>query len=91
MAVLELTGMVDTSGLNQEGDPADRQQLAGMAKRRLAILRHAEEITGNVALTCRYYGISRRVFYTWHRRYDTHGLCHGRWSAPAAGPRWPGC
>jgi hypothetical protein len=29
------------------------QQLARMAKRRLAILRHAEEITGNVALTCR--------------------------------------
>ena len=57
-----------------------------MAKRRLTILRHAEEITGNVALTCGYYGISRRVFYTWHRRYDTHGLCHGRWSAPAARP-----
>jgi hypothetical protein len=36
-----------------------------MAKRRLAILRHAEEITGNVALTCRYYGISRQVFYKW--------------------------
>ncbi len=49
------------------------QQLARMAKRRLAILRHAEEITGNVALTCRYYGISRQVFYTW-RRYDAHGL-----------------
>ena len=31
------------------------QQLARMAKRRLAILRHAEEITGNVSLTCRYY------------------------------------
>ena len=29
------------------------QQLARMARRRLAILRHAEEITGNVALTCR--------------------------------------
>ena len=27
------------------------QQLARMAKRRLAILRHAEEITGNVSLT----------------------------------------
>ena len=27
------------------------QQLARMAKRRLAILRHAEEITGNVALS----------------------------------------
>jgi hypothetical protein len=43
------------------------EQLARMAKRRLAILRHAEEITGNVALTCRYYGISRQIFYA-------HGL-----------------
>ena len=34
------------------------QQLARMAKRRLAILRHAEEVTGNISLTCRYYGIS---------------------------------
>jgi transposase InsO family protein len=50
------------------------QQLARMAKRRLAILRHAEEVTGNVALTCRYYGISRQCFYTWKRRYDAHGL-----------------
>jgi transposase len=50
------------------------QQLVRMAKRRLAILRHAEEITGNVALTCRYYGISRQCFYTWRRRYDQHGL-----------------
>jgi transposase len=50
------------------------QQLARMAKRRLAILHHAEEITGNVSLTCRYYGISRQCFYTWKRRYDAHGL-----------------
>jgi hypothetical protein len=50
------------------------QQLLRMAKRRLAILRHAEEITGNVSLTCRYYGISRQCFYTWKRRYDAHGL-----------------
>jgi hypothetical protein len=40
------------------------QQLLRIAKRRLAILRHAEEITGNVALTCRYYGISRQLYYT---------------------------
>src|SRR5215203_7377778 len=45
-----------------------------MAKRRLAILRHAEEITGNVALPCRYYGISRQVFYKWRRRFDELGL-----------------
>jgi excisionase family DNA binding protein len=26
-----------------------------------------------VALTCRYYGISRQVFYRWYRRYQTEG------------------
>src|SRR4030095_3708722 len=56
------------------GDPVTEQQLARMAKRRLAILRHAEEITGNVALTCRYFGISRQCFYTLRRRYDADGL-----------------
>ena len=50
------------------------QQLARMAKRRLAILRHAEEITGNVSLICRYSGISRQVFYKWRQRYEQHGL-----------------
>jgi hypothetical protein len=29
------------------------------AARRLAIIRHSQEVTANVALTCRYYGISR--------------------------------
>jgi transposase InsO family protein len=47
---------------------SDRQ-----VKRRLAIFRHAEEVTGNVAMTCRYYGISRQLFYTWKRRYDELG------------------
>jgi transposase InsO family protein len=42
-------------------------------RRRLAILRHAEEVTGNVAMTCRYYGISRQNFYVWKRRYDELG------------------
>jgi transposase-like protein len=42
-------------------------------RRRLAILRHADEMTGNVAMTCRYFGISRQVFYTWRRRYDELG------------------
>ena len=54
------------------------QQLARMAKRRLAILGHAEEITGNVGLTCRYYGISRHCFSTWRRRYDAHASM-GSW------------
>ena len=42
-------------------------------KRRLAIFDHAEEVTGNVALTCRYYGITRQTFYTWKRRYEEFG------------------
>ena len=51
-------------------DPLTDRQV----RRRLAILRHAEEMTGNVAMTCRYFGISRQVFYTWRRRYDELGL-----------------
>lgn len=38
--------------------PSLEQQQDRQARRRLAILRHAEEISGNVAQTCRYYGIS---------------------------------
>jgi transposase InsO family protein len=43
-------------------------------RRRLAIIRHVEEVTGNVALTCRYDGISRQCYYTWYRRYQAHGV-----------------
>jgi hypothetical protein len=32
------------------------KELNRNAARRLAIIKHAEEVTGNVALTCRYYG-----------------------------------
>jgi len=51
----------------------NERQLDKNAARRLAIIRHAREVTGNVALTCRYYGISRRVFYVWYRRYEAEG------------------
>jgi transposase InsO family protein len=50
------------------------QELSRRAKRRLAIIRHAEEVTGSVALTCRYYGISRQCYYVWYRRYQAEGL-----------------
>jgi transposase len=42
-------------------------------RRRLAIIQHAGEVTGNVAMTCRYYGISRPTYYTWLRRYQELG------------------
>ncbi|MCF7547610.1 IS481 family transposase [Pseudonocardia sp. WMMC193] len=50
-------------------DPLQDRQV----RRRLAVLRHAEEVTGNVAMTCRYYGISRQCYYTWLRRFDAEG------------------
>jgi transposase-like protein len=50
------------------------RELSRGAARRLSIIRHAEEVTGNVSLTCRYYGISRQVFYKWRRRYEERGI-----------------
>ena len=44
-----------------------------LVKRRLAIINHAEDVTGNVAMTCRYYGITRQTFYIWKRRYEEFG------------------
>ena len=49
------------------------QQLDRQIRHRLAVLRHAEEVTGNVAMTCRYYGISRPTFYKWLSRYQADG------------------
>ncbi|VAW02697.1 Transposase, partial [hydrothermal vent metagenome] len=45
-----------------------------LVNHRLAVIRHVEEVTGNVARTCRYYGISRPTFYRWLHRYEEKGL-----------------
>jgi len=42
-------------------------------QRRLAVLEHAQR-TGNVAETCRVFGISRTRYYAWKRRADAYGL-----------------
>lgn len=59
------------------------------AAHRLAIIRHAQELTGNVSKTCRYYGISRQVYYKWLRRYEEGGLdaLRDRSSKPHVSPR----
>ena len=49
------------------------RELSKGAARRLAIIQHAEEVTGNVAMTCRYFGISRHTYYNWRRRYEQLG------------------
>jgi transposase len=49
-------------------------ELERRARRRLAVLGHVEEVSGNVAATCGYYGISRQCYYSWLRRYEAGGL-----------------
>jgi transposase len=41
-------------------------------KRKLQVLEHAQE-TGNIAKTCRHFGISRQGFYKWKRAYEQFG------------------
>jgi transposase-like protein len=43
------------------------KELARTAAHRLAIIRLAQEVTGNVSLTCRYYGVTRQAYYKWPR------------------------
>jgi len=50
------------------------REVSRNATRRLAIIRHAEEVTGNVSQTCRYFGITRQTFYIWLRRFEEKGL-----------------
>jgi len=45
-----------------------------LIKLRLSWFRHVQEITHNVAKTCRYYGIARRTYYFWYNRYQEYGL-----------------
>ncbi len=59
------------------------------AQTRLAWFRHVEEVTRNVAKTCRYYGISRTCYYRWYRRYQELGAegLKDRSARPNASPR----
>ena len=50
------------------------RELDRRAAHRLAIIRHAQEVTHNVSKTCRYYGITRQAYYKWLRRYDEGGV-----------------
>jgi transposase len=65
------------------------RELDRPARHRLAVLRHAEEVSGNVAATCRYYGISRNCYYIWLRRYQAEGVegLRDRSSRPHHSPR----
>jgi transposase-like protein len=51
----------------------DEREQQRKVRHRLSMLRHAEEVSFNVAATCRYYGISRQAFYEWRRRFEELG------------------
>lgn len=51
-----------------------QKELQRLQQWRLGVLRHYEEVTHNVAKTCRHYGISRTAFYRWRDRYEQLGL-----------------
>ncbi|MEU8310708.1 leucine zipper domain-containing protein [Actinomadura sp. NPDC048955] len=58
------------------------------AKRRLTVIRHVDQVTGSVAMTWRYVGISWQAYSVWSRRYQaesTEGL-HTRSKRPKTSP-----
>jgi Homeodomain-like domain len=58
------------------------RELDRRAAHRMAVIRHAQEVTGNVSKTCRYNGI------TWLRRYEAGGIAalRDRSSRPYVSP-----
>lgn len=50
--------------------PVGPRELERGTTHKLVVLRHVEEVSGNVAATCRYYGISRQCYYKWCRRFE---------------------
>ena len=70
------------------------RELERRAQRRQAVLRHVEEVSFNVAATCRYYGISRQCYYGWLRwaasRSDPRPTHYERFGSARPGGRRPG-
>jgi hypothetical protein len=67
---LELMEIPNTGAFQftRGGSQLTERELSRGAARRLAIIQHVEEVTGNVAMTCRYFGILRHTYYFWLRR-----------------------
>ena len=55
-------------------NPVNEQIQARKVKARLRMLQHAQRLSGNVSQTCRFFGVSRAVYYTWKKRYEKHGV-----------------
>ena len=51
---------------------------------RSRLLQHAAAESRSVAQTCRYFGISRKTYYKWQRRFWSLGHA-GLWRSPSSG------
>jgi transposase len=64
-----------------------KQHLDRLQAWRLKIIQHAQS-TGNVAKTCRHFGISRMAYYNWLKRYQQEGTA-GLRDKPLGPHRYP--
>jgi transposase-like protein len=55
-------------------NPVYEQIQARKVKARLRMLQHAQRLSGNVSQTCRFFGVSRALYYIWKKRYEKNGL-----------------
>jgi transposase InsO family protein len=51
----------------------NKNALVRQSKHRMKIIHHYLNVSSNASATCRYYGISRQVFYKWLNRYRKLG------------------
>jgi transposase-like protein len=56
------------------GNAAYDQIQTRKVKARLRMLQHAQRVSGNVSQTCRFFGVSRALYYIWKERYEKHGV-----------------
>jgi transposase InsO family protein len=55
------------------GNPVYEQIQARKVKARLRMLQHAQRVSGNVSQTCRFFGVSRSLYYIWKKRFEKRG------------------
>ncbi|PYT57939.1 MAG: hypothetical protein DMG35_19205, partial [Acidobacteria bacterium] len=51
-------------------NPVYEQVQTRKVKARLRMLQHAQRVSGNVSQTCRFFGVSRALFYIWKKRFE---------------------
>jgi len=52
-------------------NPVYEQIQARKVKARLRMLQHAQRVSGSVSQTCRFFGVSRSLYYIWKKRFES--------------------